>query len=274
MVNEKLKEMIKINPQNMNKKQEKEFLNELINATLFLPIDRKTNLSNISDEINPKDLFDFSPIIIENDKKSLLPLFTDTDSAKNLGEFDFITVNSEDIQAIIVQSGEVEGVVLNPGEEYSIGMDADQFLEIVIENNFAEVKNILNDNAQILKTDSRFYLREEYPLMKEAADNGIFTSNIPFFADFIDKYPNKGKYINILLIPKGTKFLAIGQNDEVNDTLFAPTIKFKLTEQNNNIFTWQCISQDLKYKNKKKRLIILFVAMIILIVVILIFSKY
>ncbi len=275
MTNSKLKAMLKANLNNMSKKQKKEFFDELINAKLLLPITIKSNFQdNQQKDISDIDLnepVDITPLIGKLDNRSFIPLYTDMDSSKKIGNTNFMQVDCEEVAAMIIQTKDIDTVVLNPGEEFSMELSIDSFINFVTKRKFGEIMTFLEDNAQVLNQDSRFYLRENVPLMKDLAEDGIFSSDLPFLVNFIDK-STEFKYLNIIIVPKGVKFIFLGKNgNSFGDSLFLPTIKFKLISEEDNVLTWKFVSQNLQ-NNKKFNLKYILLALLAIVLVIFILT--
>ena len=277
--NDKLKELLKIEPENMTESQENSFIEEILNATFFLPIDVSGEYSgfkqsDIGKEFNPNEPDTFAPIVAKQEDNLFLPLFTDVESAKDFEQLNLITVNSNEVFAILIQTEGIDAVIINPGSQYSIGMSTTSFLDCVNEVNLEKFEKIVKTESRPLSNETRFYLREPVPLMQSLAEDGIFTSKLPFNANFKDNYSEDHKFLNILIIPKGIRFLHIGSEGGFGDTMFPPVIKFKLLKEEGNTFTWKCIYQQSANLSKRNRIVYLIIAILIIIAIILLFKFY
>lgn len=247
--NGRLKELMKTPPADMTVTAQDEFVEELLNASLFLPVDIDSDLSDLEDE----DAIRFSPIVVrQTDGKAILPLFTDGEESEKFDHPNFVSLGCDEIAAILIQSEGVDDVVLNPGSENSVGLTAESFLDLVSATKIQEVVDLVAANSKPLKNETRFYLREEVPLMKKLAEDGVFTSKFPFNASFKDNFQENCDYLNILIVPKGIRFLYVGENGTYGDSIFPPVIRFRLVEENGNIMTWKCISQEMNLPAKGK----------------------
>lgn len=235
----------------MNDNTQYEFLDELLNSSLFLPIDLNSKLIDFKKNELIEELFELVPIIIKQNDKSVMPLFTDADANSVLDHDNFVSVGCEEVAVLLSQNDHVDGVVINPKSEISIGIATESFLDIVSASKLKEFEDIVVENSRPLKQETRFYLREEIPLLKKLSKNNIFTTEFLFNASFKDKFDEKSKYLNIFIFPKGTLFFHVGENDSYGDSIFLPKLTFKLIEENENEFTWKCVSQELDIKKRK-----------------------
>lgn len=83
--------------------------------------------------------------------------------------------------------------------------------------------NILREKYVELEDDYAFFVRGEELFMKEEAVNGVFVPNIPFNISSRREFKSEWKYLNILLLPKTTKIVPIGNvvdDDVMNILLF------------------------------------------------------
>lgn len=255
MDNERLKELMKDSP---GKKNHDEFFQELLNSSLFLPVDIDSESLDFSRKDLGKDVegdipVRFAPIIAKQEGgNAILPLFTDSEEGEKFGHSSFISVGCEEVAAILIQTEDVDEVVINPLSKGAVGMTADSFLDLVSATKIREIEDLITKGSRPLKSEARFYLREEVPLMRDLAEDRIFTSKLPFNAYFKDNFDERCSYLNILIVPKGIRFLYVGKTDGYGDSVFPPTIRFKLIGEEGNVFTWKCISQELNVKPKRQ----------------------
>lgn len=244
-MNGKLKEIMA-----MESVDDDEFLEEFKRSMLIVPL---------------TDDFDIVPL--KSNNSVIAPFFTDEDELALIPELkNFKTAAMLPIHAqeLIIKRGDVDEVVIDPKSPHSIGMTFDTFTDIFRKETLEGIEEIIRTHGSRLKEDTRFYLREREPFMKNDAENGIFTSDIPFLASYADDGDENRKCLNILNVSRGTTFLRISDDGLANDTIFEAPIRFKLIEENGNIFTWQSISDDAKYKEKHIVLIHLLVAIFII----------
>lgn len=105
--NGRLKELMKTPPADMTVTAQDEFVEELLNASLFLPVDIDSDLSDLEDE----DAIRFSPIVVrQTDGKAILPLFTDGEESEKFDHPNFVSLGCDEVAAILIQS---EGVDLS-----------------------------------------------------------------------------------------------------------------------------------------------------------------
>ncbi|MDO5849063.1 MAG: SseB family protein [Methanobrevibacter sp.] len=249
--NSRLKELMERSPNSMDEKGQKEFLAELQKAVFFLPVDIDYEVldftaEDLGREPNPEEPISFAPIVATStDGKSILPLFTDMEEADRFDYSNFISVGCDEIAALLIQTDDDMDVVINPTHENAVGMSRESFLDFVSANKIREIEGMILVNSRPLKEESRFYLREHTPLMRKLSEDGVFTSKLPFNASFRDNFTEDSPYLNILIVPKGVRYLYVGENGTYGDSIFPPVIRFRLVEEDGNVFTWKCISQDL-----------------------------
>lgn len=276
--NLKLKELMKDSSKGMGEFNHKKFFDELSKASLFLPVDidresLKLNRANLENGTDDEIQISLSPYLLkQDDGTTVLPLFTDEDESDKLG-YNSVSIGTLEIATILVDNKDIYGIVINPTDVDGIGITSKSFLDFVGSTKIQEFSDFVTENSRPLKFESRFYLREEVPLMKQMAKDGIFTSTIPFTASFKDNFDENCKYLNILIFPKGMRFLYVGQAEEFMDSVFPPTLKFKLIEENENIFTWKCISQDLDSVKKRTSKLVYLIAIVILLVIIFVMTQ-
>ena len=83
--------------------------------------------------------------------------------------------------------------------------------------------------------------------MKEKAVNGIYSMDLPFKASLDPNFNSNYKYLNVLLLDKGTRIYYLGGivDPETNyDILLEPETEFKfIRNENENTFVWLCVNQ-------------------------------
>lgn len=247
--NGRLKELMKTPLANMTVTAQDEFVEELLNTSLFLPVDIDSDFSSLEDD----DTIRFSPIVAKQvDGKGILPLFTDEEESEKFDYPNFVRVGCDEVAAILVQSEGVDDVVLNLGSENAVGLTVESFLDLVSATKIQEVVDLVTLNSKPLKRETRFYLREEVPLMKKLAEDGVFTSKFPFNASFKDNFQENCDYLNILIVPKGIRVLYVGENGTYGDSIFPPVIRFRFVEEDGNVMTWKCVSQEINLPSGRK----------------------
>ena len=107
--------------------------------------------------------------------------------------------------------------------------------------------NWIFEKARPLNQNVKIYYREDEPLMKKQAVNGIYSSQDPLKAskyDFNDHIP----YLNVLILPKDTKTVYLGgmMDSEMScDILLAPETEFEFVSQEDDYtMLWKCVNQE------------------------------
>ncbi|MDO5849064.1 MAG: SseB family protein [Methanobrevibacter sp.] len=251
-MNEKIKEMMMQNPQDKSEEYQKLFFDEFRKSTLLLPL---------SDEENVVGLTEM------NDNSTIVPFFTDEKEMERFIDFkkyNVAAIRPEDALPMISEIDDVKEIVIDPGSPHSVSIPIETFMEIPRMEFIHELEEIIENEGMTLPEDTRFYLREKGPMMKEESENGIFTSPVPFQAGFRDNFSPEKDCLNILTIPKGTKFITLGSEAKSGDTIFAPPLRFKLVEEKGNVYTWKYISSDMDEKGRNYKFIYLIIAIVII----------
>lgn len=257
--NSKLKELMHIDPGDMTDKDRGDLFDELKNANLLVPVNFTSqpsfNTDNLEDgqAVTLDAPLSFEIIKIERNGLNVLPLFTDIDASSQLGNINVIGFPVKDIADLIIEDGNIDEVVINPNTEYSIGLNVQAFLLNCLDDNLKNLFDIEEDLKKYsipLEHDTVLFLRSETPFMFEEAEDGIFSTDVPFGASMDDVCNVNFKYLNKLYIPKGTMFLYLSNIVEdvtkEPDVFLAPKLKFQLINQDENTFEWLCIEQDVE----------------------------
>lgn len=237
--NVKLKKLMKIEPEYMSKQEYGSFVEEFKDSQLLLPVKIYSN-NNINEPLS------FKPIIIEENGCKCIPLFTDNDELKKDNHSgSTIAIFMKDLKDMLEDSFEIDEIIINPSSDYTICIDLDSFFNIF------EVKNDSNnwifDKARPLNQEVKVYYREEEPLMKKQAVDGIYSSSNPFKAS-VNMYFNEHiPYLNILMLPKNTKIVYLGGMIDPEtrcDILLAPETEFEfISQEDEHTMIWKCINQ-------------------------------
>ncbi len=278
--NSKLKELMKDSSRGMSENNQKEFFKELSNASLYLPVDLDQEALNLNQDTLEKGLngeipITLSPFLLkQEDGKTILPLFTDKDESDKLEHHIFVSIGTLEIAKLLVDNKDIYGVIINPTDVDGVGISTDSFLGFVGSTKIKGFSDFVVKNSRPLKSESRFYLREVAPLMKQMSKDGIYTSELPFNVSFKDNFDENCKYLNILIFPRGMRFLYVGNIGEFSDSIFPPTLKFKLIEEDGNTFTWKCISQELGPVKKRNNIMFYLIAIVLIVVIIFILIQF
>ena len=108
------------------------------------------------------------------------------------------------------------------------------------------MSEILKEKYVELEEDFAFFVRGEEPFMKQEAIDGVYVPNIPFNISSRKDFKKEWKYLNILLLPKTTKIVYIGNvvDEDAWDTIIAPGSEFEQVEEIDEFTTvWICRAQ-------------------------------
>lgn len=271
-----LNELMNIHPEDMNNQQKQNFIKELKIARLIMPMEITSNLDlenltnvKVGETIKFDEGLRFKPFRIKNDDGEVaLPLFTDD---KHLQKSKIVThvmvMYTSDIANMLKSlTNEFDEIVLNVASEYSIAMSVHSFIELFDDNYSEDIVNdqyeeaeevdpIIKEVINALQNDyiempapTVLYYREEKPYMFEDAEDGVYSTIIPFNMHIYSDFNIEMKIVNKLLIPQGTKILYIGNmvNTETHyPFIIAPLNHFRFIEkEDENTYVWEWIGED------------------------------
>lgn len=252
--NRRLKELIKIDPWNLKSRQRDELFDELKKSFLFLPVAITSNSfdSNnvkVGESVAMKEPLRFKPLTFTDGVGEHLFVFTDNEEIENEKvETDMIIMAASDIAENFKGAGYYD-IVLNPFSKESFGLKFESFLELfTLDKLIDEIdfKDFFAD-AKPLEENTVVFLREDEPLMKEKAVNGIYSMDLPFKASLDPNFNSDYKYLNVLLLDKGTRIYYLGGivDPETNyDILLEPETEFKfIRNEDEKTFVWLCVNQ-------------------------------
>lgn len=257
-VNMKLKELMETDEDQWTPDFQREFFEELKESRLLLPVEFGSELPDF-EELNEGDSLEisqnlrFKTIKLQGDDGRIaIPLFTDGDELMRFGRINAMEVAAEDLADTLVQDKSIDDIIINPSSERSMGFPLEAFVDIFRSDRMGMVDNIakiLREHAVPLEENMMFFLRTPTPYMFDEAEDGIYTSEIPFNASLEDLFHPEYPYLNLLLVPAGTFILGIrsiiDDPSKNHDVIIAPTVRFKLEErEDDNIFIWRCMEQD------------------------------
>ena len=133
-MNEKLKELVNISPDEATEEDNEALIEEMKNAQLIMPIEITSNLeiddAEIGDIIEIDNGLRFKPQkIIDADKNLFIPLFSD--DSEVYGHTSAIDIYAKDLAEMIDDNPEnIVGVVLNPFSDFSVTLEMDSFLDL------------------------------------------------------------------------------------------------------------------------------------------------
>lgn len=234
--NNKLKELMKIEPEAMDKNEYESFVNEFKNSQLLLPVEIQANAS-VNEPLS------FKPIVIEENNCKCIPLFTDNDELKKDNPpVSVIAIFMKDLKDMLEDASEIDEIMINPSSKYTVCIDLDSFFDL-----FKQDNNWIFEKARPLNQDVKVYYRENEPLMKKQAVNGIYSSSNPVKASVNMHFNDHIPYLNVLMLPKNTKTVYLGgmMDPETScDILLAPETEFEfVSQEDEHTMLWRCINQ-------------------------------
>ena len=237
--NNKLKELMKIEPNSMDKNEYESFVNEFKKSQLLLPVE-------ISSKAQIDEPLSFKPIVIEQNNCKCIPLFTDNgEFKKNNSSASLIAIFMKDLKDMLEDSSEIDEIIINPDSKYPVCINLDSFFDLFAKKN--NPNNWIFEKARPLNQEVKIYYRENEPLMKKQAINGIYSSQDPFKASVNMHFDSHIPYLNVLILPKNTKTVYLGDmmDPETScDILLAPETEFKFIRQEDEYtMIWKCVNQ-------------------------------
>lgn len=255
--NSKLEELLK---KEITPEMQSELFDTLRQSQLYLPVKFSANMfeeiENVKEgevfETTGKEGFDIN-YLTDNEGNRLVPLFTSSEvmTQTNL-ESSAMVMFVEDLADMLKESDRYSAIVINPLTDEEIILPWGPFISLFAQPDEEEklfmdslntVLDILKENYVELEEDYTFFVREEEPFMKEEAVDGVFVPNIPFNISSRKEFKNEWKYLNILLLPKTTKIVFIGNeaDEDAWDTIIAPGSEFEQVKQLDEFTTvWKC----------------------------------
>ena len=258
--NSKLEEILK---KEITQEMQKELFEVLRQSQLYLPVKFSSNMFEGIENAKEGDVFETTGkegfdinYLTDNEENRLVPLFTSSEVMTDTGlESSAMVMFVEDIADMLKESDRYSAIVINPLSENEIILPWDAFIGIFArpseeEKTFMDSLNvmseILKEKYVELEEDFAFFVRGEEPFMKQEAIDGVYVPNIPFNISSRKDFKKEWKYLNILLLPKTTKIVYIGNvvDEDAWDTIIAPGSEFEQVEEIDEFTTvWICRAQ-------------------------------
>lgn len=251
--NEKLIELMKIDPSNVTPEVNSKFLEELKKSQLIIPIEITSNSFNfdemeVGETMSLNEPLRFKPVKLTNDEgKTAFPLFTSSEIMEEINlQASCIAMFTEDIVINFAEAkDEFDLLLINPGTNHFIGMEFNAFLNLFEKDETNKVRNLFEEKSVPLNDNYKFFLREKEPNMKNEAINGIFTADLPFNVSTNEDFHKDYPYLNILLVKEGKRVLYVGEIvDTITnfDLIIEAGIRFKLVDElDDYTFVWESI---------------------------------
>lgn len=258
--NSKLEEILK---KEITPEMQSELFDTLRQSQLYLPVKFSANMFEGIENVKEGDVFETTGkegfdinYLSDNEGNRLVPLFTSSEVMTKTGlESSAMVMFVEDLADMLKESDRYSAIVINPLTDEEIILPWGPFISLFAQPDEEEktfmdslntILDILKENYVELEEDYAFFVREEEPFMKEEAVDGVFVPNIPFNISSRKEFKNEWKYLNILLLPKTTKIVFIGNeaDEDAWDTIIAPGSEFEHVKQLDEFTTvWKCRAQ-------------------------------
>lgn len=133
-MNEKLKELLNITPDEATEEDNDALIEEIKTAQLIMPIEITSKLeiddAEVGDIIEIDNGLRFKPQkIIDDEKNVFIPLFSD--DSEVYGHTSAIDIYTKDLAEMIDDNPKnISGMVLNPFSDFSVTLEMDSFLNL------------------------------------------------------------------------------------------------------------------------------------------------
>ena len=258
--NSKLEEILK---KEITPAMQSELFDVLRQSQLYLPVKFSANMFEGIENPKEGDVFQTTGkegfdinYLTDSEGNKLVPLFTSSEVMTKTGlESSAMVMFVEDLADMLKESDRYSAIVINPLTDEEIILPWNPFISLFAqpdeeEKTFMESLNvildILREKYVELEDDYAFFVRGEEPFMKQEAVDGVFVPNIPFNISSRREFKSEWNYLNILLLPKTTKIVPIGNVDDEDawDTIIAPGSEFEQVEEIDEYTTaWICRAQ-------------------------------
>lgn len=240
-----------------------EFLSALKDSYLYLPVSFSDSMFEGIEDSKPGDVFEttgkegFNINYVSDDQgRRAVPLFTSEEMMKKVGIVSSVMVmDPSGIADMIKESDRYVAVTINPLTEHETPMPFEAFVSIFagpteeekrFQEALSEILDALAKNSYTLEEDMTFVMRDDEMILKDHAENGVFSVNMPIFVSRDKDFRKDLKYTNILLFEAGKKVLPLGnvRKDEY-DTAVAPGTELILVEEIDEFTAvWRCGEQS------------------------------
>lgn len=240
-----------------------ELFEVLRQSQLFLPVKLSANMFEGIENAKEGDVFETTGkegfdinYLTDSEGNRLVPLFTSSEVMTKTGlESSAMVMFVEDLADMLKESDRYSAIVINPLTENEIILPWHPFINLFAQPDDGErmfmdslntILEILKEKYVELEEDYSFFVRGTEPFMKEEAVDGVFVPNIPFNISSRKDFKKEWKYLNILLLPKTTKIVYIGNvvDEDAWDTIIAPGSEFEQVEEIDEFTTvWICRAQ-------------------------------
>ena len=264
MDNSKLEELMK---EEITPEMQKEFFELLKESQLFMPVtfieNRFEGIENAQFgeviESNGPTAFHIN-YIIDSDGSMAIPLFTSAEIMESTGLISSLhAIHMSGLAELLKQTDKYSVIAVNPFTDYDINIPVDTFINLFVEQLPQEVIDSINAVLKMLDESSielddeyGFYLRADEDIMKNCAVDGVFVPNIPLSVNSKSEFEEDLEYLNIILMPEGSKILFFGTElgNTQHNTIIAPGSRFEHVEDVDEYTSvWKCVAQP--YYDKK-----------------------
>ena len=258
MDNSKLEELMK---QDITPEMQKEFFEILKDSQLFLPVTFNEGMlkgienAQVGDVIESDEKTGFNiNYLTDSDGAKAIPLFTSSDVMESVGlTSSLYAIYMSDLADILKQTDKYSVIAVNPFTDHDINIPVESFINLfnpqpqqeVIDSINAVLK-MLDENSIELDDEYGFYLRSDEDIMKNHAVDGVYVPNIPLSVNSKSEFEDDQKYMDIIMMPKGSKILFFGteMGKTQYNTIIAPGSEFHHVEDVDEFTSvWKCVAQ-------------------------------
>ena len=258
MDNSKLEELMK---QDITPEMQKEFFEIFKDSQLFLPVTFDEGMfkgienTAVGEVIESDENIGFSiNYLTDSDGAKAVPLFTSSEVMESVGiTSSLYAIYMSDLADMLSRTDKYSVIAVNPFTDHDINLPVDAFINLfksqpqqeVIDSINAVLK-MLDENSIELDDEYGFYLRSDEDIMKNQAIDGVYVPSIPLSVNSKSEFEDDFEYMDIILMPKGSKILFFGteMGKTQYNTIIAPGSEFQFVEDVDEYTSvWKCVAQ-------------------------------
>lgn len=159
----------------------------------------------------------------------------------------------KDLYEILKKNNEYSTVAVNPYTGNDINIPVESFLNLFetsapqeVIDSINTLLKMLDENSIELDEEYGFYLHGDEDIMKNHAVDGVYTPNVPLSVNSKSEFEDDLKYLDIILMPKGSKILFFGSEmgKTQYNTIITPKSEFHYVKDIDEYTSlWKCVSQ-------------------------------
>ena len=256
--NTRLEELMK---QDITQEMQKEFFEVLKQSQLFMPVTFNRSLfdeienAEVGDVISSEEPTGFNiNYLTDSEGRKAIPLFTSAQVMESVGlTSSLYAIYMSDLADMLRQTDKYSVIAVNPFTSHDINIPVDSFINLFnpqpsqeVIDSINTVLKMLDENSIELDDEYGFYLRSDEDIMKNRADDGVYTANLPLSVNSKSEFEEDMEYLDIILMPKGFKILFFGteMGKTQYNTIIAPGSQFEHVEDLDDFTSvWRCVAQ-------------------------------